>query len=136
MKKGSNYSKREQRIITLGYLWRWGSILIVLLIPAIYIEICQLFGVTGRVHGFVGGLLFGISMLLVGVYDIVGTALEFKHILVSLQLMTRSPFPNVNPRKEWTKSEKKEYISIGIMFAVIGFAMIIVFVLQWLGVLS
>ena len=136
MKKGSNYSKREQRIITLGYLWRWGSIVIVLLIPAIYIEICQLFGVTGRVHGFVGGLLFGISMLLVGVYDIVGTALEFKHILVSLQLMTRSPFPNVNPRKEWTKSEKKEYISIGIMFAVIGFAMIIVFVLQWLGVLS
>ena len=136
MKKGSNYSKREQRIITLGYLWRWGSILIVLLIPAIYIGICQLFGVTGRVHGFVGGLLFGISMLLVGVYDIVGTALEFKHILVSLQLMTRSPFPNVNPRKEWTKSEKKEYITIGIMFAVIGFAMIIIFVLQWLGVFS
>ena len=136
MKKGSNYSKREQRIIALGYLWRWGSILIVLLIPAIYIGICQLFGVTGRVHGFVGGLLFGISMLLVGVYDIVGTALEFKHILVSLQLMTRSPFPNVNPRKEWTKSEKKEYITIGIMFAVLGLLMIIVFVLQWLGVLS
>ena len=136
MKKGSNYSKREQRIITLGYLWRWGSIFIVLLIPTIYLGICQLFGVTGRVHGFVGGLLFGISMLLVGVYDIVGTALEFKHILVSLQLMTRSPFPNVNPRKEWTKSEKKEYITIGIMFAVIGFAMIIIFVLQWLGVLS
>ena len=136
MKKGSNYSKREQRIIALGYLWRWGSILIVLLIPAIYIGICQLFGVTGRVHGFVGGLLFGISMLLVGVYDIVGTALEFKHILVSLQLMTRSPFPNVNPRKEWTKSEKKEYITIGIMFAGLGLLMIIVFVLQWLGVLS
>ena len=136
MKKGSNYSKREQRIITLGYLWRWGSILIVLLIPAIYIGICQLFGVTGRVHGFVGGLLFGISMLLVGVYDIVGTVLEFKHILVSLQLMYHAPFQNINPRRNWTKSEKKEYITIGIMFAVIGFSIIIMFVLHWLGVFS
>ena len=136
MKKGSNYSKREQRIITLGYLWRWGSILIVLLIPAIYIGICQLFGVTGRVHGFVTVLLFGISMLLVGVYEIVGTALEFKHILVSLQLMHHPPLQNINPRRNWTKSEKKEYITIGITFSVIGFAIIIIFVLQWLGVLS
>lgn len=136
MKKGSNYSKREQRIITLGYLWRWGSILIVLLIPAIYIGICQLFGVTGRVHGFVGGLLFGISMLLVGVYDIVGTALEFKHILVSLQLMRPAPFQSISPRRDWTKSKKKESITIGITFAVIGFSIIIMFVLHWLGVFS
>ncbi|MBQ7374551.1 MAG: hypothetical protein IJW61_01070 [Clostridia bacterium] len=135
MKKGSNYSKREQRIILLGYLWRWGCILIVLLIPAITIGICQLFDVTVKIKGF-AALLFGISMLLVGVYDIVGTALEFKHILVSLQLMYRRPFPNVNPRRGWTKSEKKEYITIGIIFAVLGLLMIIVFVLQQLGVLS
>jgi hypothetical protein len=75
-------------------------------------------------------------MLLVGVYEIIGTVLEFKHILVSLQLMRPAPFQNISPRRDWTKSKKKESITIGITFAVIGFSIIIMFVLQWLGVLS
>ena len=97
MKKGTSYSKKERRAITFGYLWRWGSIVIMLLIPAIVFGICNLVNTEPKIQGFVTFLSAGITMFCVGVYDIIGTVLEFKHVLVSLQL-TSHIFQNINPR--------------------------------------
>lgn len=86
MKKRPSYSKKEQRVITLGYLWRWGSIAIILIIPAIVFGICNLFTTEPETQKYIIYLSGAITMLCVGVYEIVGTALEFKHLLVALQL--------------------------------------------------
>ena len=136
MKKGASYSKKERRVITMGYLWRWGSIVIILLIPAIAFGICNLVNAQPEIQGFVTFLSAGIAMFCVGTYDIIGTVLEFKHILVSSQLASNIPFQNINPRRGWTKSEKREYIGVGIIFIILGLAFITIFTLLQFGVLK
>ena len=136
MKKGTSYSKKERRVITMGYLWSWGSIVIILLIPAIAFGICNLVNTEPEIQGFVTFLSAGIAMFCVGTYDIIGTVLEFKHILVSSQLATKIPFQNINPRRGWTKSEKREYIGVGIIFIILGLAFITIFTLAQFGILK
>ena len=136
MKKGTSYSKKERRVITMGYLWHWGSIVIILLIPAIAFGICNLVNTEPKIQGFVTFLSAGIAMFCVGTYYIIGTVLEFKHILVSSQLATKIPFQNINPRRGWTKSEKREYIGVGIIFIILGLAFITIFTLVQFGVLK
>ena len=132
----TSYSKKEQQVIILGYLWRWGSIVIMLLIPAIVFGICNLVNTEPEIQGFVTFLSAGITMFCVGVYDIIGTVLEFKHVLVSLQLTCHFPFQNINPRRDWTKSEKREYIGVGIIFIILGLAFITIFALIQFGILK
>ena len=136
MKKGTYYSKKERRAITFGYLWRWGSIVIMLLIPAIVFGICNLVNTEPEIQGFVTFLSAGITMFCVGTYDIIGTVLEFKHVLVSLQLTSHIPFQNINPRRGWTKSEKREYIGGGIILIILGLAFITIFTLIQFGILK
>ena len=135
MKKGTSYSRKERQVITLGYLLRWGSIVIILLIPAIVFGICNLVNTEPEIQGFVTFLSAGITMFCVGVYDIIGTVLEFKHVLVSLQLISHA-FQNINPRRYWTKSEKREYIGVGIIFIILGLAVITIFTLMQFGILK
>ena len=136
MKKGPYYSKKERRAITFGYLWRWGSIVIMLLIPAIVFGICNLVNTEPEIQGFFTFLSAGITMFCVGVYDIIGTVLGFKHVLVSLQLTNHIPFQNINPRRDWTKSEKRENIGVGIIFVILGLAVIAIFTLIQFGILK
>ena len=134
MRKCSSFSRNERRVVTLGYLWRWGSIGIILLIPAITFGICNLLNMESETKGFVTFLSAGITMLCVGTYDIIGAVLEFKHILVSLQLASR--IQNINPRRGWTKSEKRESIGCGIIFLILGLAFITIFTLAQFGILK
>ena len=136
MKKGPSYSKRERRIISLGYLWRWGSIAVILIIPVIAFGICSLFNIPEQTNGYILFLFAGITMLCIAVYEIVGTVLGLKHLLVALQLMYHLPAQSLNPRRDWTKAEKREYIGIGIIFAALGIAIIIIFTLIHLDVIK
>lgn len=137
MKKRSSFNRKERRAIMLGHLWRWGSIALILLIPAIAYGICSLLNTETETQGFVTFLSAGITMFCVGVYNIIGTVLEFKHVFVSLQLASRHiPFKNFNPSRGWAKSEKRDYIFVGIIFAVFGLAIITIFTLVHFGILS
>ena len=136
MKKGASYARKERQAITFGYLWRWGSIAIILLIPAVAFGICNLVNMEPKIQGFVTFLSAGIAMLCVGIYDIIGTVLEFRHVLVSLQLARHTPFQNINPRRAWTKSEKRECIGVGIIFVILGSAFITIFTLIQFGILK
>lgn len=135
MKKDSYYSKSERLTIKLGYLWRWGSIGIMLLVPAITFGICGLLDIESETQRFITFMSAGVTFFCVGIYDIIGTILGFKHILVSLQLATHIPFQSINPRRGWLKSEKKEQICVGIFFVIIGVAIIIIFTLMQFGIL-
>ena len=136
MKKGTSYSKKERRAITFGYLWRWGSNVIILLVPAIVFVICNLVNIEPKTQSLATFLSIGITMFCVGAYDIIGTVLEFKHILVSSQLAYNIPFQNINPRRDWTKSEKRENIGVGIIFFILGLAFITIFTLIQFGILK
>ena len=137
MKKRSSFNKKERRAIMLGHLWRWGSIALILLVPAIAYGICNLLNTGTETQGVVTFLSLGITMFCVGVYNIIGTALEFKHVFVSLQLASRHiPFQNINPSRGWTKYEKRDYIFVGIIFAVFGLAVITISTLIHFGILS
>lgn len=136
MKKRASYSKKEQHIITLGYLWRWGSIAIILIVPAIVLGICELLTIEPETERFIVYMSGAITMLCVGVYEIVGTALEFKHLLVALQLTYHVPYHKVNAKRDWRKEEKREYIGVGIIFAVLALAAIVIFTLIQLGIIE
>lgn len=133
MKKGFYFSKRERRVITLGYLCRWGVLGIIFLIPTIVFQICKLFNMEPQTQGFITILSVGITILGYGIYNIIGAVFEFKHVLVALQLANRR---SANPRKNWSKSDKRENIGVGIIFAVLGLAIIILYTLAQFGVLN
>ena len=123
------YSKTEQKTIRLGYLWHWGSIGAIVLLPFLSAGIAKFFGAIPEIQGFLFLFAFGITFLSSGIYQITGTALSFKHILVSLQIQKRGisgKRENPNPRKTWTKSEKRTSFSIGIIDMLIGTAFIII----------
>ena len=129
--KRSKPTAKDSYTITLGYLWRWGQIVIVFLIPTITYFICKLGAIPSETEGYAVFFAFGASFLCVGIYGIIGTALEFKHIHVALQLAYRT---TPNPQKSWTKAEKRESTAIGIIFTVLGSAIITLILLSVFGI--
>gem|GEM_PF-2093108 len=136
MKTGISYSKREKRAITLGYLWRWGSLAVLILLPALVFGICNLLNIEPKTQIYVTFLFAGITMLCVGTYEMIGALLGFKHLLVSLQLASHMPFQTVNPKRGWSKSERREVTGSGVIFVLLGSAFIICFTLMHLGILN
>ena len=122
MKRKSSSLREERKIIRLGYLWRWGSVGLSLLVLFVTIAFCEK-SILPRMLC----LTLGSTLVCIGIYHIVGTALEFKHLLVACQLAHAIfhvffIFPDVdlNPRRDWTPSEKREFIGIGIIFTIAG----------------
>ena len=130
MKRKLSSLRKERKIIRLGYLWRWGSMgLLLLTIPA-----TALFeqAISERIIC----LTFGTTLAFIGIYHIVGTILEFKHLLVACQIALTRSHPSLiccdvdlNPRRDWTPSEKRTFIGLGIIQTVVGLAGIILFFL-------
>lgn len=136
MKIEEYYSKKERRIILLGYLWRWGSIGLILLVPIVTFIICEAMCVSPQTSYTLVVISMGSAFVGVGIYDIVGAVRGFKHVLVSLQIAYHLPIRSINPRRQWRRDEKKEYIGVGVVFLVFGLAIIILFVLAQLGVVE
>lgn len=134
MKKGTSFSKIERRTITLGYLWNYGFWLIPFLTWIGAFLICSLIDTTAEVAERISFLFLGIALIFVGLYHIIGTLLEFKHLNISSQL--GSKFANPTPRRHWTKSRKKDYIFIGSIWAIIGLACIIACILDKFGIIA
>ena len=124
--KKQTYNQRRSQIIMLGYLWRWCPIILIL-VPIILIKICEIIGVAQNALSLLFSFSFGFLFLSYGFCDIIGAILEFKHLLVSLQLANRlSP----NPEKSWTKADKKMSIFCGIIISVIGIAMLLLYLFE------
>ncbi len=134
MKRNSIYSKKELRIIILGYLFRW-AILGMIIMPLIVGIICKTLNIEVGSQKFVTSLSFFIAIFLYGLYWIIGTLCGFKHILIAMQLAYHAPFQNLRPNDPWTPSERRESILCGALFAVLGLAAIIVVPLEYLGII-
>ena len=123
MKRKLSSLRKERKIIRLGYLWRWGSrglLLLTILATALFGQ-----ATSERIIC----LTLGTALLFIGIYHIAGTILEFKHLLVACQIALTPPhkFVDLNPRRDWTPSEKRTFIGLGIIQAVVGIAGIILF---------
>ena len=130
-------TKNERRAVIFGYLWFFGSFVIVFLVPALAFALCNLFGVAGIAEVRIVYVSAGVAMICVGIYNIVGAALEFKHILVASQLFPKSRYRfDPDPRIAWTKKDKSEYIAWGATVVALGVAVILIFALEALGVLD
>ena len=125
---------KEDRIIRLGYLWRWGSTALMILVPMVVFGICELLNASSNTVTISLFLSWGLTFLGIGVYEIIGTALEFKHVLVSLQLCSHHAL-NINPRRGWNKSDKKTGFGIGILNAIIGLIQFIFAILVISGII-
>ena len=134
MKKGTSFSKTERRALALGYLWNYGFWSIPFLTCIIASLICSLIKVSPEIQKRVPFLFLGMALIFVGLYHIIGTLLEFKHLNISSQL--GSKFANPTPRRHWTKSRKKDYIFIGSIWAIIGLACIIACILDKFGIIA
>ena len=132
MKKGTSFSKTERRALALGYLWNYGFWSIPFLTCIIASLICSLIKVSPEIQKRVPFLFLGMALIFVGLYDIIGTVLEFKHIHISAQLGDKLRYPN--PRRLWTNEEKKHYVFIGSIWAIIGLICIIACVLDKFGI--
>jgi hypothetical protein len=126
MKRKSSSLREERKIIRLGYLWRRGSVGLSLLVLFVTIAFCEK-AILPRMLC----LTLGSTLVCIGIHHIVGMALGFKHLLVACQIAL-TPFRifrdvDLNPRRDLTPSEKREFIGIGIISTIAGLIGVILF---------
>ncbi|MBQ8495937.1 MAG: hypothetical protein IJ489_00575 [Clostridia bacterium] len=132
MGKHSRHNKEDRRAIICGHLYRHAILIVPLIMVLIILIFDKLFQIKNA--GDIMLLFMGISFIFFGCYDIIGTILEWKHILVSMQIFSHSR-DAINPRRSWTMYEKKQMIGSGIVLIVSGLAVIVLTVLMLWGVL-
>ena len=123
MKARRPRTAQEDNLITLGLISRWGSIAFVSLAPTLAIAICNHTGAAPEIKRTAIFLSMGIAAILFGLYHIIGTLMEAKHLLVSLQLSYHVSTNKIELHRPWKRKEKREYILIGALSAFIGSAL-------------
>jgi len=131
--KKTTHTQRISHAIMLGYLWRWGAIILIFVIPIFVFKICKMIGIASAIQSVSYMFSMGVLLFYYGIHHIIGAIFEFKHILVASQLANRQ---EPNPRRSWTDAEKTENISCGIIFVVIGAGMTICCLLYVFGILD
>lgn len=135
MSKHSRNNKSERRAILWGYIYRYSVIAVLFLIVGIVFAIGELFQIENL--GIILFLSLGITFILLGGHDIIGAILEWKYLLVSIQLYNRhyDSGDMINPRRAWTKYEKRQMIGTGIIGIILGIALTVITILAILGIL-
>ena len=124
MKNDLQRSSKDKKAILFGYLWRWLGIGSIVLIPMIATGICRLMQIPNEVQRVVWKWSLGGAMFFVGGYNLVGTLLRLKHLLVAAQLMAHVSLKDLDPNRPWTEKEKKDELTIGVILMAFGLAMI------------
>ena len=138
MGKHSRYNKYERKIIIWAQIYRYsyfGGILLPILLSLLIEKIIKTENV---INGFIPLFAFASNPVLWGCYTVIGAALEWKHVQVSLQLShnyRRYRKESIKPRRGWTKNEKRDMIGVGILFIILGIALIVMIILGILGIL-
>ena len=132
MGKHSRHNKEDRRAIILGHIHRHSILIVPLIMVFIILILHKLLQIKNA--GDIMLFFMGISFIFFGCYDIIGTILEWKHILVSMQIFTHNR-DEINPSRSWTTYEKKQMIGSGIVLIVSGLAVIVLTVLILLEIL-
>ena len=118
MKKRFN----EKRLLLTAYFWRWGTIGLAIVLPVIFG--CSFFNIESlkEYTPFAIFISIGVPFVSMGVDYILGCIFEFDHMILIDQDCSHQ---KMNPFNLTWNVSKKEFIGVGLIFLILGIAMIV-----------
>ena len=119
--------KRNKRLLFLGFFFRYGLCIIAILVPFIFIIIGDIVNKKDLFYT-IGFIFFPLSIIVMGLDYILACIFEWNHIL----LVNQSSYHNkMNPNDiDFNDLNKKEFIGIGILFFILGVAILVIFLIS------
>ena len=119
--------KRNKRLLFLGFFFRYGLCITAILVPFIFIIIGDIVNKKDLFYT-IGFIFFPLSIIVMGLDYILACIFEWDHIL----LVNQSSYHNkMNPNDlDFNDLNKKEFISIGILFFILGVAILVIFLIS------
>ena len=119
--------KRNKRLLFLGFFFRYGLCITAILVPFIFIIIGDILNKKDLFYT-IGFIFFPLSFIVMGLDFILACIFEWDHIL----LVNQSASHNImNPNDlDFNDLNKKEFISIGIFFFILGVAILVIFLIS------
>lgn len=118
MKKKFN----ERRLLITAYFWRFGVITLAFLLPIILGLVFFNIESLNPYTPFAIFISIGIPFVAIGLDYILGCIFEFDHIILIDQDCSHQ---KMNPYNLSWNVSKKEFIFVGLIFLVLGIAMIV-----------
>ena len=119
--------KRNKRLLFLGFFFRYGICITAILVPFIFIIIGDILNKKDLFYT-IGFIFFALSIIVMGLDYILACIFEWDHIL----LVNQSSYHNkMNPNDlDFNDLNKKEFISIGILFFILGVTILVIFLIS------
>ena len=119
--------KKNKRLLFLGFFFRYGLCIIAILVPFIFIIIGDILNKKDLFYT-IGFIFFPLSIIVMGLDYILACIFEWDHIL----LVNQSSYHNkMNPNDlDFNDLNKKEFISIGILFFILGVTILVIFLIS------
>ena len=119
--------KRNKRLLFLGFFFRYGLCIIAILVPFIFIIIGDILNKKDLFYT-IGFIFFPLSIIVMGLDYILACIFEWDHILLVNQSSNHN---KMNPNDlDFNDLNKKEFISIGILFFILGVAILVIFLIS------
>ena len=119
--------KKNKRLLFLGFFFRYGLCITAIGVPFIFIIIGDILNKKDLFYT-IGFIFFPLSIIVMGLDYILACIFEWDHIL----LVNQSSYHNkMNPNDlDFNDLNKKEFISIGILFFILGVAILVLFLIS------
>lgn len=119
--------KKNKRLLFLGFFFRYGLCIIAILVPFIFIIIGDILNKKDLFYT-IGFIFFPLSFIVMGLDYILACIFEWDHILLVNQSSNHN---KMNPNDlDFNDLNKKEFISIGILFFILGVAILVIFLIS------
>ena len=119
--------KKNKRLLFLGFFFRYGLCIIAILVPFIFIIIGDIVNKKDLFYT-IGFIFFPLSFIVMGLDFILACIFEWNHILLVNQSSNHN---KMNPNDlDFNDLNKKEFISIGILFFILGVAILVIFLIS------
>lgn len=119
--------KKNKRLLFLGFFFRYGLCIIAILVPFIFIIIGDILNKKDLFYT-IGFIFFPLSFIVMGLDFILACIFEWNHILLVNQSSNHN---KMNPNDlDFNDLNKKEFISIGILFFILGVAILVIFLIS------
>ena len=119
--------KKNKRLLFLGFFFRYGLCIIVILVPFIFIIIGDIVNKKDLFYT-IGFIFFPLSFIVMGLDFILACIFEWNHILLVNQSSNHN---KMNPNDlDFNDLNKKEFIGIGIFFFILGVAILVIFLIS------
>jgi tellurite resistance protein TehA-like permease len=119
--------KKNKRLLFLGFFFRYGLCITAIGVPFIFIIIGDILNKKDLFYT-IGFIFFPLSIIVMGLDYILACIFEWDHIL----LVNQSSYHNkMNPNDlDFNDLNKKEFISIGILFFILGVTILVIFLIS------